>query len=222
MKKITMMVLMAMSSAITYSQDQKLSDREHTQKIDQVLQIRKLNTQETLTKSLQWEIDADKAIQKAESFQLGRLLSQKEKDIEDAKQQKENIVEYRYLLKKELTILNKFKYFDFQKTPKGVIEYIIKSAQEHNFENFRYLCDPYKEGVDNVTALCNMQIISEAAFFQEEYRKFLDGYQNARVMGEPVIQGNRAVIEIATGMASNKLVKTLLINRNGYWYLATP
>ena len=147
-------------------------------------------------------------------FKLLRSSSTKEKEVNAAYKQLNEIRTYGEKLKNEIAELEYHKTFDFQKTPEGLMSYIFESIKAREFTNFRYLCDPYAENDSDVNAFCYVEILSK-----ESKEELFNNFKNARLIGDTIVNGDRAAVEFAYGPYTDKLESMELINRNGFWYL---
>jgi hypothetical protein len=147
-------------------------------------------------------------------FQIGRLQSTKNKQLKKAYDQLTEIQQHRERLKNEIPLLEYFKTFEFQKEPDSIMKYIFESAKKGDFSDFRNLCDPYGENDGDVRSICNAEILSKRL-----RNELQDTFKNGRIIGKAIIEDDRAEIEFAYGLSSNKLEKMEMIKRNNLWYL---
>ncbi|OUR97964.1 hypothetical protein A9Q86_15360 [Flavobacteriales bacterium 33_180_T64] len=157
---------------------------------------------------------AKENIQAIEQFQIGRSLSTKEKQLEEAHKQLNEISSYGEKLKNEIAQLQYQKTFDFQKSPESLMTYIFESCKKEDFSNFRYLCDPYGESDSDVNQICYAELLSG-----ERKKELKSEFEKGRIIGTPKIDVDKAEIEFAFGPSVNKLEKMLMVKRNGFWYL---
>lgn len=159
--------------------------------------------------------EAEQKIKKINQFKIGRSLSTKEKQLQEARAQLNEIHKYGEKIKNEIAQLEYLKTFDFQKDPESVMKYIFESAKKGDFSNFRNLCDPYGENDSDVNQICfaEMMMNNQKANLKAQF-------ENGRVIGKPKINKDRAEVEFAFGPSSNKLEKMGMVKRNGLWYLS--
>lgn len=156
----------------------------------------------------------EKNIKDINVFQIGRLESTKNKQLKKAYDQLREIRKHRERLKNEIPQLEYLKTFEFQKDPESIMKYIFESAKKGDFSNFRNLCDPYGENDGDVSSICNAEILSKRL-----RNELQDTFKNGRIIGKANIKDDRAEIEFAYGLNSNKLEKMEMVKRNNLWYL---
>lgn len=159
---------------------------------------------------------AEKELEQIKLFEIGRSQETRDKQLTEQFKLINICNETLSSLKKGYVEIPLHMTFDFQKNPKGVIEHIFFGFKIKNFEKFRHLYDPYVEGDEEMLWLCNIQ--SVPTFHKES---FYESFHNPRIMGEPKIDGNKAIIEIAMGPSSDKLEKIELVKRLDNWYLSS-
>ena len=157
---------------------------------------------------------AEENIKKINLFQIGRFESTKNKQLKKAYEKLREIHEYRERLKNEIPQLEYLKTFEFQKDPESIMKYIFESAKKGDFSNFRNLCDPYGENDDDVSSICNAEILPKRL-----RNKLQDTFKNGRIIGKTIIKEDSVEIEFAYGLNSNKLEKMEMVKRNNLWYL---
>jgi len=54
---------------------------------------------------------------------------------------------------------------------------------------------------------------------QPDQNRFIQNFENGRIIGKPIIKGDKAEVEFAFGQNSDRLKKMKLIKRMGNWYL---
>ena len=156
----------------------------------------------------------EKNIKDINVFQIGRLESTKYKQLKKAYNKLREIRKHRERLKNEIPQLEYLKTFEFQKDPESIMKYIFESAKKGDFSNFRNLCDPYGENDGDVSSICNAEILSKRL-----RNELQDTFKNGRIIGKANIKDDRAEIEFAYGLNSNKLEKMEMVKRNNLWYL---
>ena len=159
--------------------------------------------------------DAEQNIRKINEFQIGRSSSTKEKQLQEATTQLREIRDYGEKIKYEIAQLEYHKTFDFQKDPASVMKYIFESAKKGDFSNFRNLCDPYGENDSDVNQICYAEMMME-----KQQANLKAEFENGRIIGKAVINGDKAEVEFAFGPSANRLEKMGMVKRNGLWYLS--
>lgn len=153
-------------------------------------------------------------INEINKFQIGRSSSTKEKQLQEARNKLQEIREYGEKLKNEIAQLEYHQTFEFQKDPVSVMKYIFESAKKGDFSNFRYLSDPYGEHDSDIKNISYADLLSDKKLEELKLE-----FENGRIIGKPIINGDKAELEFAFGPSSNKLRNMKMINRNGFWYL---
>jgi hypothetical protein len=159
---------------------------------------------------------AQENIVNIQKFQIGRPQSTKDRQLKEAYELLNETRDYGEKLKNEIAQLEYLKTFDFQNNPESVMNYIFESAKTGNFKDFRNLCDPYGENDSDVNIICNAELLSE-----KRKKDLQDMFKNGRIIGEPVITKNTAVIEFAYGLSSSYLKKMGMVKRNNLWYISS-
>jgi hypothetical protein len=158
---------------------------------------------------------AQKNLEYIRKFQIGRAQSTKDKQLREARNKLSEIFDYERKIKNEIAQSEYLKTFEFQKNPESVMKYIFESAKKGDFSNFRNLCDPYGENDRDVNQICYAEMLSKK--HKEELENM---FKNGRIIGETIIKEDRAEIEFAFGLSSNKLEKMGMVKRNNLWYLS--
>ncbi len=149
---------------------------------------------------------ADQSYKEIDAFEIGRSQETKDKQLlehfEMVKRYRETVEN----LQMEYVEIPLHKTYEFQNSPKEVIKHIFYGLEKRDFDKFKHLYDPYLEGNEMALWLCNIKALPE--YKKDEFYK---DFQNPRIMGEPVLDGNKAIIEIAIGPSSDKLEKIELV-----------
>jgi hypothetical protein len=103
-----------------------------------------------------------------------------------------------------------------QSDPKKVVEMIFTAAKTGNFNPLMNICDPLGEGDSDTRSLC--KIANAGPEGQEEFKEY---FKFGQVIGNAVIDGNRAVVQFKFGPQGNRDETMNLVNRNGLWYLSS-
>jgi hypothetical protein len=196
--------------------EQEILLKEHEQKINVGKLKKQTELKEMLDNMTQKLKEAKKELEKIKVFEFGRSQSTKDKQIYSARKKISNFESSIRGIKSEIAELEMHKTFDFQKSPKLVMEYIFKAAIENDFSKLRYLCDPYAENDSDVNGICYAEML-----IIKGQDRFTSNFSKGRIIGDPIINGDKAKIEFAFGPSSNKLETMNLVNRNGYWYLSS-
>ncbi|WP_423818782.1 hypothetical protein V5739_14635 [Salinimicrobium sp. TIG7-5_MAKvit] len=169
----------------------------------------------THIESIEEELKQAKAeLEEIEDFEIGRSQATKDAQLEKQHEKIEFFKESISHLKSEYVKIPLHKRFDFQKNPKAVVEQLFEGFKDEDFENFRYLGDPYGEFDEEILWLTNIKALPQ--LYRED---FLSEFKNSRIMGEPIIKNNKASIEVALGPSSNRLEIINLVKRLDSWYL---
>lgn len=158
--------------------------------------------------------NVENKLKEINKFKLGRSSSTKSKQLEEAQMQLSEVYNMKRKVENEIAQLEHFKTFDFQKNPIDVISFIFESIKNEDYSEFRNLCDPYGENDNDVNYFCYAEMLTKK--MQNNLKR---DFENARIIGEPKIVGDKAEVEIAFGRSTNQLEKIRLVKRNGLWYL---
>lgn len=159
-------------------------------------------------------ISEEKKLASINEFQFGRLLSEKRQQIENQEEIINSLKKVDSNIDNELAQIKLFEAYDFQETPEGTVNYIFTAASKKDFSKIRNLLDPYGEFSKDVAEICFVNIATE-----EKKERWINNFSNGRIMGDPQISGDKAIIEIAVGSGSNRLNKIELVQRSNKWFL---
>lgn len=148
-------------------------------------------------------------------FQLLRTEKEKRDQLSEISQKLYELRQAKDKIQEEIALIEKHVSHDFQNTPEGVVKHIFLAAKNNDFSKFRDLIDPY--GPSKRSDAYNICLIE--VYPKEKKQDFIDTFKNGRIMGAPKIEGNKAKVEIAYGISSNKLVSIRLVKRMSKWYL---
>lgn len=151
---------------------------------------------------------------KVNEFQFGRTLTTKNKQLKEAQNKINVIKDYIKNIKTEIAESEMTKIFNFQNQPETVVEYLFIAAKNRDFSKLRYLSDPFSENDADTRGLCYVGMLPYS-----EQNKFIENFKNGRIIGKPIINGDKAEVEFAFGQGSNRLEKMSLVKRMGKWYL---
>lgn len=101
-----------------------------------------------------------------------------------------------------------------QSDPKKVVQMVFDAAKSGEYESLMTICDPLGEGDGDTRRICG--VANADAEFQKE---FVEYFKHGQVIGEPTIDGDKAMVQIKFGPQGGKDETMNLINRNGNWYL---
>ncbi|PKP11492.1 MAG: hypothetical protein CVU08_12155 [Bacteroidetes bacterium HGW-Bacteroidetes-3] len=196
--------------------EKKEQERIHLEKIEvgkSILKTHFSNELERLKKVLQ---EQERKLTEIYEFQFGRANSTKEKQLNEQNIRIGQIQSYISRIEKEISLTNLRETFDFQDSPKGVINYLFESAKNNDFEKLRHLCDPYGENDGDSRGICFVAMQPS-----EMQNQFVESFKKGRIMSEPKIENDRAEVEIAYGPNSDKLEKINLVKRMDKWYIVS-
>ena len=197
------------------SEEKAVMNKIHEQKVN-VGKRKKITELNLMLQKIPQAIEkAEQNIREINEFQIGRSSATKEKQLQEARNQFREIIDYGEKIKNEIAQLEYHKTFDFQKDPESVMKYIFESAKKGDFSNFRNLCDPYGENDSDVYQICYAEMMTE----KQQANLKLE-FENGRVIGKAKITEDKAEVEFVFGSSSNRLEKMGMVKRNGLWYLA--
>ncbi|MCK7590469.1 hypothetical protein M0G43_07795 [Subsaxibacter sp. CAU 1640] len=195
---------------------------EHNKEIERIhlekIEVGKSKMKMELTKELERlnkiMEQENKKLDEINEFKLGRSSSTKDKELSEQNKRIYFLETVISKIENEISELNLTQTYDFQDSPKQLVNYLFEMAQNKDFSKMRHLCDPYGEGDNESRSLCLLEI-HEAGSQQ----RYIETFQNGRIIGNPILEDNEAIVEIATGPNSDRLIKINLINRMGKWYV---
>jgi len=158
--------------------------------------------------------EATYQLKNVQEFQIGRFTATRDAQVLEAKTKLDEITNFFENLKDEIAQLEYHKTFNFQKSPSGILHYIFESCKTKNFENFKYLCDPYAENESDIGNICYANILLD-----RQQNDLAKEFEDGRIIGEAKIKKNKAQIEFAFGEGTKRLGKAFFIQRNELWYL---
>jgi len=218
MKKNYILIIGLLLITISCGKSKKEIEQEriHLEKIEvgkSILKTHFSNELERLNKIL---TEQEKKLAEIKEFHFGRANATKTKQLNEQNIRIGQIQSYVSKIVKEISLTNLRETFDFQDSPKGVINYLFESAKNNNFDKLRYLCDPYGENDGDSRGICFV-----ATQPSEMQNHFVENFKNGRIMSEPKIENDRAEVEIAFGPSSNRLEKINLVKRLDKWYIVS-
>ncbi len=160
--------------------------------------------------------EAEKKYNNLKEFQFGRSQATKDEQLREVLNEINLASNYAKNIKNEIAELELIKTFDFQQKPEEVVKHLFFAAKNRDFSKLRYLCDPYAENDSDSKGICYTEMLPEAG-----RNRFIENFEEGRIIGEPVIKGDIAEVEFAFGKGSNRLEKMGLIKRMDKWYIAS-
>ncbi len=106
------------------------------------------------------------------------------------------------------------KEINNQSDPVWVVNQIFEAARTGKYESLLTLCDPNGEMDGDSKAICSVYLASD-----EEKDEFNTYFKFGQVIGDAVIAGNEAMVQIKFGPQGNKDETMNLFQRDGKWYL---
>jgi TolA-binding protein len=188
--------------------------RIHNEKIEVGKTSKRIWLGNTLNDIKEQIRSANDELEEINRFQFGRPIEKKNQQLAVQRKRIANLESLESGLEREIAQTHLFQNFEFQLTPKGVVQHMFECAKKRNFSTYRHLPDPYGECKNKIWRMSLMDI-----YPSEDKESFISEFSNARIMGEPVIKGDIAELEVAVGPQSNQLEKIRLVKRMNYWYL---
>jgi hypothetical protein len=190
------------------------NERIHLEKIEvgeSILETQLSNLLDDLKKRL---ITEENELAQIQRFQWGRSQSTKDKQL-SAQYDKIGTIESGIKkVEREISMTKLHESFDFQDTPKGTVEHLFYAAKNSDYKKVRHLLDPYGEYNTDMREICLVEMLSD-----QDKAEWKSALENGRIMSEPVITNDHAVVEVAIGSASDRLKKIELAQRMGKWYI---
>ncbi|UAB80059.1 hypothetical protein INR76_07895 [Marixanthomonas sp. SCSIO 43207] len=196
------------------TQEEAEQKRIHLEKIEVGKSKLKMDLTQEYDRLKKTLIEENAKLEKINEFQLGRSSVTKEKQLTEQNNKILRISNQLEKLKEEISLTHLRETFEFQNTPKGVIDFIFEAAQNRDFDKLRHVCDPYGENDKDTRYICLVAMQPVAM-----QNQFVENFKNGRIMGETQINGNKAETEIAIGSSSQRLVTITLVKRMNKWYL---
>jgi len=194
----------------------KEQQRVHLEKIEVGKSILKTKLSKELDQLKKVLLEQENKLIEINKFQLGRTNSTKVNELNKQNLKIGQIKSYISKIEKEISLTNLRETFDFQDKPEGVIKFLFDSAKNKAFGKLRYLCDPYGENDGDSKGICFIEMQPV-----EMQNQFVKSFKNGRIIGEPKIENDKAVIEIAFGQNSDRLEKINLVRRMNKWYIVS-
>lgn len=105
---------------------------------------------------------------------------------------------------------------NLQADPKSVAEEVFKAARTGHFSVLSQLCDPNGEVDRDSQRLCAVESTSEGA-----QADFMAYFKSGKVIGDPVINGDQASVQIKFGMDGDRDETLNMVKRGDKWYLSS-
>lgn len=214
-KKILLLIF-----AVSFFSCNQLSEEErliHNQKVISGIDRKKSDLDKILanideqSKKLSTEFDD------VYSFKIGRSSSTKRAQIAELEKKSRIIYNYRLdinNLKNKLDVLH--KTFEWQESPKKVLEKLFEIAKYGNYNQTIFLVDPYDENDNKVDKIAYI-----SAYPVEEKDEFMQNFKYGRIIGTPIIKEKKAEIEFLFGLNADYKRTMKLVKRNKSWYLSS-
>lgn len=199
------------ADSIKLAQEQQ---RVHQEKIEVGKSIRRAklsNLLDQISKSL--ERERNKLVQINE-FQIGRSLTTKQQQLHAQTEKVSELQLFKTNLEQAISNTYLHQPLPVQSSPEGTIRQLFFCAKKDDLAPLKYLLDPYGDFDGDAFALCLIEVYPE-----EAQQDWLANFENGRIMGEPVVTGQTATIEIAFGPSSKKLETINMVKRMDYWYI---
>lgn len=194
----------------------KEKERIHLEKIEVGKSKLKIELNNEIDRLKQRLKDANDKYNEINKFQFGRSNSTKQNQLIEQSKTVNYISTYISKLENQVSLINLRESFEFQNSPEAVVKHVFQAAQSKDFKKLRHLCDPYGENDKDVGIFRLIEMAPE-----DIQNEFIDEFQNGRIIGEPIIENEKAIVEIAFGPSSNKLEKVNLVKRMDKWYLSS-
>lgn len=199
------------ADSIKLTQEQQ---RVHQEKMEVGKSVRRSklsNLLDQITKSLEKERNK---LAQINEFQIGRSLTTKQQQLQDQTKKINELQLFKTNLEKAISNTYLHQPLPEQTSPEGTIRQLFLCAKKDDLTPLKYLLDPYGDFDGDAFALCLIEV-----YPQEAQQEWLANFENGRIMGEAVVKGQTATIEIAFGPSSNKLGTINLVKRMDYWYI---
>ncbi len=214
--KTRSLILVTLLAILISCGNSKEEQRIHLEKIEVGKELTKIELNNELDRAKKLLDEAEKELDRIKQFQIGRSVETREKQISQQNSQIRIIQQYISSIEKEISLIPLNQTFEFQDSPKALVNYIFSAASSRNFSQLRYLCDPYGEHDSDTNGICRVEMS-----MKETQKQFISTFQNGRIMGKPLVYGIHADIEIAIGSNSDRLEKITLVKREDKWYLSS-
>jgi hypothetical protein len=103
-----------------------------------------------------------------------------------------------------------------QSTPKGVAEMVFGAAQSGDYSRLKDLCDASLDTDGDAKHICDVTTGDD-----ELKNQFKEHFSKGTVVGDPVIEGDNAKVEILFGPDGTKKETLNMTKKDGKWYLVS-
>ena len=188
--------------------------RLHQEKMEVGKSI-KMTKLKNLLDNLEEKISSEEEeLSRINAFQIGRSAATKSAQIQEQREVLRKLEKFKEAIQFEISHTHLHQSFQFQMTPEGTVNHLAEGARSGDYSKFRYLIDPYGEFDQDVFTMCLIERYPEE--LKEQWKNKLE---KLRVIGTPVIQGEKAEVEVAVGPSSSSLETIHLVKRMDHWYL---
>jgi hypothetical protein len=197
-------------------EEQRIAEKEriHEEKVEVGKSIKRTKLKNKLRKTENKLSQANRKLSEINAFQLLRSYETKSRQLSDQRAVIRQLEQFKEGIEYEISHTHLHESYDFQNTPKGTIEYLLKAANNEDYSQLRNLVDPYGEFDDDAFAICLVEM-----YPPELKERWKNEFAQGRIMGTPILKEQTAEIEIAIGRSSNKLETIHLVKRNDKWYI---
>ena len=101
-----------------------------------------------------------------------------------------------------------------QSTPQSTAEMIFSAARSGDFSQLKDLCDPSLQPDHDSRNVCAI-----ATGDDEMKADFKEYFSTGKVVGDPIIQGDKAMVAILFGPDGKKQDSFNMTKKDGKWYL---
>ncbi len=98
-----------------------------------------------------------------------------------------------------------------QESPRAVAETIFNTAKSGNYDALASLIDSEADS--------DSKMIAQAAVDKKIQEEFKTHFKNGKIVGDPVINGDKASVNILFGPDGDKEETFEMVKREGRWYL---
>ena len=102
-----------------------------------------------------------------------------------------------------------------QSTPQSVAEIMFASARTGKYDILKNLCSSDIDTDSDSKKVCE---VSGDAALQQNFSEY---FTKGKIIGEPTIDGNKAVVKILFGPDGNREESLNLVKKDGKWFLAS-
>ena len=106
--------------------------------------------------------------------------------------------------------------YNFQHDPKAVVQEVFNAANTKDYSKLALLVDPAGQSDEPSINICN---VGKAT--PERELEFIEYFKLGKVVGEPILNGNTAEVQIKFGPDGTKDETFVLVLRSGLWYLGS-